>query len=215
MSGNTILDLLDAHKRMHVMSTACRLGVFTGLAEGALAVDQIASVCNAVPRLLKALLDACVSIGLLQYDGERYTNAPVADVHLVEGRPQYLGNLVTLVSAESGAWSGLYDLVAHGVEHLAKILEPFGLRPPVERTGSPPIIHIAQSHNLLPGHAIEVPPTLPATADGGDADFVVGGVPTFGGTEHMAGHQLKTESGQGGVGENDEEQDKARKRAHR
>ena len=89
------------------------------------------------------------------------------------------------------------DLVADGIVHLPKILEALGLREFLERPGGTPVVHIAQRHDVLPGHRAEVGSSAPATADGGNANLVVGSVLPFGCPQHMAGHNLKSECSRG------------------
>ena len=89
------------------------------------------------------------------------------------------------------------DLVADGIVHLPKILEALGFREFFESPGGTPVVHIAQRHDLLPGHRTEVGSSLPAAADCGDANLVVGSILPFGCPQHVAGHNLKSECSRG------------------
>lgn len=124
MLGNPILDLLTAHKAMHVLVAATRLGIFPKLATRAMTAEELAVRCGAVPRLVAPLLDCCVAMGLLRRCDGVYSSTHLADAHLVVGRPRYLGDLIRLVGAEAGAWEGLHDLVRSGDKPPAPSTEP-------------------------------------------------------------------------------------------
>lgn len=99
---------------MNVLYAASKLKIFSLLADEELTAAQLAERTGAVPRLLEVLLGACVGTGLLRLKQDRYANTHTSSVYLVEGRPQYLGDLIELQSAEAPAWIGLYDLVRTG-----------------------------------------------------------------------------------------------------
>ncbi len=124
MFGNPILELLTAHKATHVLGAATKLGVFSMLSEGAMTADELAEQCEAVPHLLTAMLDCCVAMGLLHRHGDLYSASHLAEAHLVEGGPHYLGDLVKLADSEAGAWDGLYGLLQTGARYGAREPEP-------------------------------------------------------------------------------------------
>ncbi len=51
-------------------------------------------------RPVRMLLTACTALGLLERDGERFANAPLADEFLVSHRPRYFGDFVLLLDEE-------------------------------------------------------------------------------------------------------------------
>ncbi len=108
---DSIHDILAAPWKNCVVSAAVRLKVFTVLSEGAMTAGEIASKCGAVPRLLKALLDACVGMGLITSQNEKYTNSQFSRAHFVEGEPQYVGDFIELLHDESRQWARLYDII--------------------------------------------------------------------------------------------------------
>ena len=108
---NSILDLILAPWKISVLFTAIRLNLFTILSNDSLPVDEIASKCNAIPHTLKPLLDACVSMGLLILQDDKYMNSHFSRVYFIEREPQYLGDLVKLHYNESKQWDKLYDII--------------------------------------------------------------------------------------------------------
>jgi predicted O-methyltransferase YrrM len=117
---NTIYDLISAPWKVNVVFTAVRLKIFTILSNQILTVEEIASECGAISHLLKPLLDACVSIGLLVLQNEKYMNSHFSRVCLVEGASQYIGNLIELQYDESKHWNKLYDIILSSKSRMAK-----------------------------------------------------------------------------------------------
>jgi hypothetical protein len=62
------------------------IGIFEKLAEGAATADELAGRCSVPYRTLRISADAMLSLGLLEHDGERYRNGPVAAAFLA-GNP--------------------------------------------------------------------------------------------------------------------------------
>ena len=108
---DSILDILVAPWTTCVVSAAIRLRVFTILSNRAMTAEEIASNCGAVPHLLKALLDACVSMGLIVSQNDKYMNSHFSRVYFVEGEPHYVGDFIELLHDESKQWARLYDII--------------------------------------------------------------------------------------------------------
>jgi len=102
--------ILTAPWTVHILFAAVRLRVFTILSDRDLSAEQIASECGAVPKFIKALLDACVSMGLLQSRHGFYANSSFGKEHLIEGSACYVGDLVNLQYEEFPRWYHLHDL---------------------------------------------------------------------------------------------------------
>ncbi len=109
-----ILDWTYAYRKLMVVDTACELDVFTRLEEGARSAEELAAATGARSMPLEALLDVCVGLGLLRRAQGRYANSPVSEVHLVRGRPLFLGDLFRVFAAEACQWLSLKELVMTG-----------------------------------------------------------------------------------------------------
>jgi 2-hydroxy-4-(methylsulfanyl)butanoate S-methyltransferase len=70
---------------------ALEIGVFTELAAGPASLVALAGRLGSEPRLLRALLEACVGLELLARDGDVYRNSPAADRYLVRHSRGYVG----------------------------------------------------------------------------------------------------------------------------
>jgi len=114
MSPNPILDAIFAPWHISVVTTACRLKVFSRLDGRRLSAGELAHETGCVPRLLEALLDACVAMGLLRYENGAYANTHLSSAHLVEGRPLYVGNILEVQAGDAALWGRLLDVVRTG-----------------------------------------------------------------------------------------------------
>ncbi len=109
-----ILGWTYAYRKLMVVDTACELDLFTRLEEGALSAEELAEGTGARPLPLKAMLDVCVSLGLLRFEEGLYANRPMAEIYLVRGRPLFLGDLYRVFAAEARQWLSLKELVMTG-----------------------------------------------------------------------------------------------------
>jgi acetylserotonin N-methyltransferase len=75
-----ILDLIEAFRRSKAMFTAVKLGIFDGERPQGAATDR--------------LYEACLSLGLLAKQGDRYINAPLADEYLARSSPRTLSGYI-------------------------------------------------------------------------------------------------------------------------
>jgi predicted nicotinamide N-methyase len=107
----TISDILLAPWITGVITTAIRLKIFSILSDRELAVEEIALKCEALPDRLKPLLDACVSLGFLEFENDKYKNSHFSLVYFVEGQRFYVGDFLKLVNDESLQWFQLPDII--------------------------------------------------------------------------------------------------------
>ncbi|MEX0714193.1 MAG: class I SAM-dependent methyltransferase [Pirellulales bacterium] len=110
-----VLDLLEAFRRSKTMFAAVSLGVFDALAEGPLALGDLAARLKADADALERLLDACVGLGLLRRNSGRYENTPVASTYLTRTSPRRLtGYLNYSNDVMWKLWGNLEDAVREG-----------------------------------------------------------------------------------------------------
>jgi len=102
MTPNIVLDLIDAFRRSKTMFAAVELGIFDG---------HRPADCKELPRLL----DACVSVGLLEKRGAKYVNTPEADKLLRSDSPDTMTGYIRYSnSALYPMWAHLEDAVREG-----------------------------------------------------------------------------------------------------
>src|SRR4051812_16042475 len=71
--------------------SAVELGVFTELARGPQSRDALAACLRLHPRGAADFLDALVALGMLERQGNTYSNTTATDLFLDRGKPSYLG----------------------------------------------------------------------------------------------------------------------------
>jgi len=71
---------------------ALDVDVFGRLARGPRTLADLAGQTGLAAGRMSTLLTACVALGLLAKDGERYANAPASQAYLVRDSPTYFGD---------------------------------------------------------------------------------------------------------------------------
>jgi predicted O-methyltransferase YrrM len=117
-----VLRAVGSWRPARVLMTANRLGVFTALGEEALTAEEVGQRCQAHPRSTALLLNACVALGFLRKDGDRYANSPEALECLIPGKPTYIGDRIKHDEWLYSVWSHLERAVRTNrpVRHLAE-----------------------------------------------------------------------------------------------
>jgi hypothetical protein len=92
--------------------TAVELGVFTALSERPMTAEEIRETLSLHPRGIYDFLDALVSMGFLQREGNgtagRYSNSIDTGLFLDSRRPTYLGGILEMLNARLyGYWNDL------------------------------------------------------------------------------------------------------------
>lgn len=106
-----VCDILLAPWKIGVIIAAIRFNLFTILSDQEIPLDEIASICTANRDRLKPLLDACISLGFLAVNNNKYKNTHFSLVYFVEGERLYVGDFLKLVNSESLQWFQLPDLI--------------------------------------------------------------------------------------------------------
>ena len=81
-----------------VLFSAIEFGLFTELAKGPLAASAIKERLGLHPRSARDFLDALVALGMLERQGEIYSNTPETDFYLDRDKSTYIGNLFEMWS---------------------------------------------------------------------------------------------------------------------
>ena len=99
MAGSTpITDVRDISRigygfmASQALFAALELDVFGHLAGGPQTLEALAQATGVASHRLVALLSACVGLGLLGREDDRYVNAPASATYLVRSAPMYFGD---------------------------------------------------------------------------------------------------------------------------
>jgi len=121
-----LIQLALGYWRSQVLFTANELGIFNILNDGEMTSKEIAQECKGSVDYIERLLNACVAIALLKKQNGCFQNSSLAKTFLVEGRPQYMGNWIRLMSTWYRPWECLPKAIRTGkpvedpLEHLGK-----------------------------------------------------------------------------------------------
>jgi SAM-dependent methyltransferase len=87
-----LLDLATAYQRSMTLFALIEFEVPTLLAAGPRTLEDLAAQVGADALAMDRFLNACVALGLLVREGNRFHNSPAAERHLVRGASGYLGD---------------------------------------------------------------------------------------------------------------------------
>ncbi len=109
-----ILGISDAYWQSCTLHCAVSLDIFSRLAHECRTVDELAELLDADRRGLATLLDALAAMGLLAKDGDCFTNTASARRFLVNGGPEYIGNIIMHHHHLLDGWAQLERAVRRG-----------------------------------------------------------------------------------------------------
>ncbi|HWE00228.1 MAG TPA: class I SAM-dependent methyltransferase [Bryobacteraceae bacterium] len=115
LSPEPIIDLMEGFRRSKTMFAAVSLGVFDALADGAATAAELSGRLKTKPEPLERLLDACISLGLLERRERVFANTALAAQYLVGSSPDSLTGYVRYSDdALYPLWAHLDDAVREG-----------------------------------------------------------------------------------------------------
>ena len=107
----SISDILLAPWITGVITAAIRLKIFSIISDRELTAEEIAKECETITNYQKTLLDACVSLGFLEFENDKYKNSHFSLVYFVEGHRFYVGDFLKIVNDESLQWFQLPNII--------------------------------------------------------------------------------------------------------
>jgi SAM-dependent methyltransferase len=118
-TASSILELFTSHWVSAVLASAVELRIFERLETGAAAVPELSALSGLSPRTVQTLLDGLVSLELVTRDSAgKYANSEAASLHLVPGKPGYLGGFSRILTGPGDGgmrqWSMLPTALRQG-----------------------------------------------------------------------------------------------------
>jgi hypothetical protein len=107
-----------AHRSSAVLFAASELDVFSKLSAGPMTAAEVAQACGAKPEPTRFVLDACVTVGMIERDGEKYKNSPTSDFFLVRGKGAFIGDGLKYAEDLYPAWGRVAELMRTGAPQL-------------------------------------------------------------------------------------------------
>ncbi len=116
LSPDRILQTGFAFWGSKTLLTAVELGLFTELAKGPLAGEEVERRLGLHARASRDFLDALVAMGMLARRGAIYTNTPEAALFLDRAKPTYVGGILEMCSRRLyGFWNDLGEGLRTGL----------------------------------------------------------------------------------------------------
>jgi hypothetical protein len=103
-----------AHRSSAVLFAATELDVFSKLSAGPMTAAEVAAACGAKPEPTRFVLDACVTAGMIEREGEKYKNSPTSEFFLVRGKGAYIGDGLKYAEDLYPAWGRVAELMRTG-----------------------------------------------------------------------------------------------------
>lgn len=95
--------------------SAVEIGLFTELAKEPLDLETLSERLMLHPRSARDFLDALVALGMLERNGDRYTNTTETDLFLDRAKPSYVGGLLEMANARLYPfWGSLTEALRTG-----------------------------------------------------------------------------------------------------
>lgn len=99
VTPDAIMQLGFGYWGSKTLLSAVELGLFTELAKGPLALNEIQARLNLHERSVRDFLDALVALGMLKRERGKYANTPATDFYLDRSKPTYMGGMLEMMSA--------------------------------------------------------------------------------------------------------------------
>lgn len=109
-----IIDMVMNYRASKVLLVAVFYDVFSLIADGFSTTEKLSRKMKTDGRATEMLLDALVSLLYLEKNGGVYSNAPLSDAYLVQGKAGYLGNNLKYQEMIWDAWSDLKGVLKRG-----------------------------------------------------------------------------------------------------
>ncbi|WP_425450371.1 methyltransferase [Virgifigura deserti] len=98
LSPVPLMQLSTGFWAFKTLAAADELDLFTRLSDTAgITSEELVQALGIHPRPAEMLLTGCAALGLLEKEGSRYRNSPLAEEFLVRGKPYYFGGFVKML----------------------------------------------------------------------------------------------------------------------
>src|SRR5262249_36998562 len=99
VTPDAIMQLGFGYWGSRTLLSAVELGLFTELAKGPLALEDVRARLALPERRARASLTALVALGMLQREQGKYANTPATDLYLDRAKTTYIGGMLEMMSA--------------------------------------------------------------------------------------------------------------------
>ena len=118
LNAESVNELARCFWYSSILRAGIKLGVFDLLENEMLTSGEVADRISAAPGFVHAFLDSCVVLDLLEKDGDKYINSPLASKFLVEGKREYVGDHALHHTNTWALWGRLDEIIKEGKTQL-------------------------------------------------------------------------------------------------
>src|SRR3989304_4044485 len=111
---DSIFQLSFGYWKSCILFTATEFDIFTLISKGTVTAKDISQSIHADERATEMLLNALVSLKLLTKQKNHYKNSPVSNLHLIKGKPLYLGDAVHHAHNIMDNWTMIRETIETG-----------------------------------------------------------------------------------------------------
>ncbi len=129
---DSIFQLSFGYWKSCILFTATEFDIFTMINKGKVTAKDISQSIHTNERATEMLLNALVSLELLTKQANCYQNAPISNLHLIKGKPHYLGDFIHHAQNIMENWTMLRETIETGkavsLKDLPEEVDPHDLR---------------------------------------------------------------------------------------
>jgi hypothetical protein len=93
-----IMQLFWGFTASKTLLSAVELRVFARLSNGPLSLEQLTAAVGIHQRAARDFFDTLVTLGMLEREGNVYSNTPETEMFLVQGKPSYIGGMLEMAN---------------------------------------------------------------------------------------------------------------------
>ncbi|HHT9137429.1 MAG TPA: methyltransferase [Candidatus Wunengus sp. YC60] len=127
-----IFQLSFGYWKSCILFTATEFDIFNLISKGKVTAKDISQSIHTNERATEMLLNALVSLELLTKQANSYHNTPISNLHLIKGKPHYLGDFIHHAHNIMENWTMLRETVETGkavsLKDLPEEVDPHDLR---------------------------------------------------------------------------------------
>jgi ubiquinone/menaquinone biosynthesis C-methylase UbiE len=129
---DSIFQISFGYWKSCILFTATEFDIFTLISKGTVTAKDISQSIHTNERATEMLLNALVSLELLTKQSNCYQNAPISSLHLIRGKPHYLGDFIHHAHNILENWTMLRETIETGkavsLKDLPEEVDPHDLR---------------------------------------------------------------------------------------
>ena len=114
LSAEHVNEIARSFWNSAILRAGVKLDVFSLLDDHGLASDEVAAHIGASRRYIRAFLESCVVLGLLEKREDLYADSPVSSKFLVKGKREYVGDHALHHTNTWASWGRLDEILKEG-----------------------------------------------------------------------------------------------------